>query len=221
MSKRDIVFQIWLTSAIIFAFTACSLQTANANIKHGINMEDALNKLTQSEAVSKGNLFPEKEVSKFWGRVRKTDGCWIWTGFQNEHGYGRVRFNGKMTLSNRISWMIHHGDIASKMCVCHRCDNPQCVNPSHLFLGTQVENIADRQAKGRQASGDRSGARTRPDLVPRGERSGRTTLKNADVLEIRRLWAGGHPQKAIAAQFGISRNGVSCIVNGKRWASLA
>jgi len=77
--------------------------------------------------------------------IKDSDKCWLWRGFLNEHGYGRIRFNGKMTLAHRATWSLYFGEIPDSMCVCHRCDEPACCNPNHLFLGSQQENINDRQ----------------------------------------------------------------------------
>jgi predicted DNA-binding protein (UPF0251 family) len=160
----------------------------------------------------------EKILSRI--SIGNGDECWLWTGFKNEHGYGRMKFNGKATLAHRAIWFIHYGEIPESMCVCHRCDVPACCNPSHLFLGTHKDNMLDCKAKGRNASGDRSGARTHPETVPRGSRNGKTKLTDLDVIEIRSMASLKIQQKEIADKFGISRNGVSCIVNKKRWAHL-
>ena len=87
---------------------------------------------------------------KFLARVDKSGDCWIWTGKISVHGYGIIVLPGKLEIgAHRVSYLIHRGDIPSGMFVCHRCDNPPCVNPDHLFVGSNLDNVADMTAKGR------------------------------------------------------------------------
>lgn len=94
-----------------------------------------------------------KTLKRFWGKVRKTDTCWIWTGARTskkgKSRYGNISFQGKRWLAHRFSWMIHNGKINKNMCVLHHCDNPPCINPDHLFLGTIADNNHDAIKKGR------------------------------------------------------------------------
>jgi hypothetical protein len=85
---------------------------------------------------------------RFWLKARKTDGCWSWAG-RLRQGYGQIAVNGKTVSASRASWVIHFGDIPAGMLVCHKCDNPECANPEHLFLGTQKANAEDMVKKGR------------------------------------------------------------------------
>jgi hypothetical protein len=87
---------------------------------------------------------------RFALRVQKLgDGCWEWQGYQDPVGYGRFRFRGTMWLAHRVSWVLANGEIPDRLLVCHRCDNPPCVNPGHLFLGTTQDNALDKMSKGR------------------------------------------------------------------------
>lgn len=88
-------------------------------------------------------------ADRFWSRVEKGPACWEWVGGRNADGYGEVRADGRMQKAHRVSWALAHGPIPPGMHVCHTCDNPPCVNPEHLFLGTNRANMRDRQAKGR------------------------------------------------------------------------
>ncbi len=99
---------------------------------------------------------------RFWPKVIKTDGCWLWNGAKLPSGYGHlnIRINGswKTIYAHRLSWILNYGDIPAGMDVLHHCDNPPCVNPLHLFIGTMADNIRDRDAKHRGVwlSGDKS-----------------------------------------------------------------
>lgn len=89
---------------------------------------------------------------RFWGKVDKSGGpesCWPYLGFIKWDGYGWVQYKRKFMTASRFAWIATHGEIADGMHVCHRCDNPRCCNPAHLWLGTHVQNMNDRTAKGR------------------------------------------------------------------------
>jgi hypothetical protein len=136
-----------------------------------------------------------KQIERFWEKVEKTEGCWNWTAAK-KHGYGSVKWGGRMRIAHRIAFEIECGSIPEGMQVCHHCDNPACVRPSHLFLGTQKDNMRDMIVKGRQA---------RPPA---------TKLTWADAQVIREA-PGLH--REIAARFGISRPTVSEIKAGSYW----
>jgi len=146
--------------------------------------------------------------TRFWDKVQKTDGdsCWEWTGAHVINGYGQIWNDRQFRYAHRISWELHYGPIPQDLCVCHRCDNRGCVRPDHLFLGTNLENTLDRETKGRGA---------------KGERQGSAKLTEAQVVNIRRLYAVGESsQRALAQQFGISKTEIARIVCGKKWRHL-
>jgi hypothetical protein len=87
--------------------------------------------------------------NRFLSYVDKSDNCWIWKGTIHKNGYGRLHIGKKSCYAHRVSWYLKHGEIPIGLCVCHTCDNPLCVNPSHLWLGTIADNMHDRDKKGR------------------------------------------------------------------------
>lgn len=144
-------------------------------------------------------------ADRFWCKVSKGDGCWEWIACRTLDGYGRIAVNGKVLRAHRVSWELHFGPIPAGLDVLHECDNPPCVNPSHLFLGTDIDNAADKAAKGRA-----------PRLV--GESSGCAKLTWADVSAIRRRYASGEVlQKDLAGEFGVRIQTISMITTGMRW----
>jgi hypothetical protein len=102
-------------------------------------------------------------------------GCLEWQRGRRK-GYGVLRFEGQNHLAHRAAWAVANGPIPTGLCVLHKCDNPKCINPDHLFLGTIADNCHDRHAKGRDAKGDNHGSHTRPDRVARGTRHGSKTM---------------------------------------------
>lgn len=143
-------------------------------------------------------------LDSFWSKVvRKEDACWEWRGSRDSSGYATL---GKhKEPAHRLSYRLHCGDIPRGMVVCHRCDNPPCTNPDHLFLGTPAENSADMVRKGRSN---------------RGERNGHARLTEADVLTIRAERSEGWTLQAIATTHGLSIPGVHDIVTRRRWAHV-
>lgn len=142
---------------------------------------------------------------RFWRRVEKTNGCWIWRGSVISGGYGDVdeRIHGKRVFrirAHRLSWELANGPIPDGLHVCHKCDNPPCVNPDHLFLGTDADNSADKLAKGRQ---------------PRGAKAGPAKLIDSEVVEMRAAYDGGEHFRSLAARFRVSPGCVCSIVHNR------
>lgn len=149
---------------------------------------------------------------EFWSRVQVSgdDECWPWTGAKQGHGYGVFRApNGQRTTASRVAFMLTRGPLPARSVVCHTCDNPPCVNPLHLFEGSQADNVADMDRKGR---GCRPGA-----SVP-GEANGQAKLTEGEVREI--LSRPDATPTQLAARFGVSRRLVRLIRSGARWSHL-
>lgn len=151
-------------------------------------------------------------ITFFWNRVDKLGPvhpvcgqCWTWLGGKNTDGYGNLsksKYVGA-TLAHRVSWIIHNGDIPKDLFVLHKCDNPSCVRPDHLFLGTNSDNIADSKAKGRWSEGERCPL-------------ARLTQKQVDDIRTRYRRGLG---RVLAEEFGVSRMTISLIIRKKRYPS--
>jgi HNH endonuclease len=153
-------------------------------------------------------------AERFWAKVRTEPGpCWEWQAKLRGAGYGSLRLKSEagsaMARAHRISYVLHHGEIPESMVVRHTCDNPSCVNPSHLLLGTQADNVADRVRRGRSY-----------DL--RGENNHSSKLNAEAVRQILALLASPNPpkQKDIAAQFGVSCETICAIKKRRNWAHV-
>lgn len=163
---------------------------------------------------------PDAEaIRRFWGYVARTDdSCWEWTGALTRQGYGRFPFGDGTLRAHRVAWVLAHGPIPDGQMVCHRCDNPQCVRPDHLFLGSAADNVADMFSKQRHAIGtERHPHTTNPLIRAHGTRNAAAKLTDDQVDEIRRL-AAVQPRPTyteLAARFGVSRTLVSSILLGK------
>lgn len=134
--------------------------------------------------------------------VSVPSGCMLWPWHRQKDGYAHVRFHGKMVLGHRLVWEALNGPISDDQCVCHRCDTPPCLRPEHHFLGTQVDNIADMNAKGRH-------------VVP-------TVLTQEEATMIREMYStGNYLQRELAKLFGIAASHVSHITTNRAWVRAA
>ena len=165
-----------------------------------------------------------RSIDRFWLMVDKSggpDACWLWTAGRRPDGYGIVNWFGKTQKAHRLSYALSTGAIPSEACVLHRCDNPPCCNPAHLWLGTRVENVADMVAKGRNAKSDSHGAHLHKDRMVRGESHAFAKLTEENVIEMRRLRAeAGTPFKQLARMFRVTKNTVKDAVLLRSWTHV-
>lgn len=171
-----------------------------------------------SEAIKAGiqRRSPVSLSERFWQRVDISGGddcCLLWLASTNKSGYGQIRrepvgneVRGKTTTTHRVAWELTYGQIPIGMHVCHQCDNPLCVNPSHLWLGTHAQNLADMKTKGRSARGDRSGT---------------ARLNSKQVLAIRKILRADCCSRSEAASLvGVSSSSIDNIHNKSTWEHL-
>ena len=160
---------------------------------------------------------------RFWPKVDKRlpNECWNWKAAMHKPtGYGKFGRTGKnrgWVNAHRASYEIHFGLIPEGLCVCHTCDNRRCVNPSHLFLGTHLENMQDCHQKLRYATGNRHGLRKHPHRCAKGEKHYKSKLTENDIRTIRKMAESGTPKNFIARQFGLNPATVRPIINRKTW----
>ena len=148
---------------------------------------------------------------RFWRKVQKSERpgeCWLWAGNIAWNGYGHVgaERERKIRTAHRVAWELVNGKIPEEMCVCHRCDVRHCVNPEHLFLATQSENLKDMYRKGRNRN---------PPM--RGERNGNSRLVASQVRIIRKEFAEGHTKRGLARKFNVNPTTIYHIVTNKSW----
>jgi hypothetical protein len=146
---------------------------------------------------------PEQQTAAFWSKADKSggdDSCWNWIGAKGRDMYGHVRWNGRVTGAHRVAFELTSGGLPSGLDVLHSCDNTLCVNPRHLFAGTHDDNMRDKMQKGRANN-------------LRGERNPSCKLSDAQVADIRRLYAqGGTTYQKIADMYGVDQSNIALIV---------
>jgi hypothetical protein len=157
----------------------------------------------------KNSRWPLAPEERFWRYVNKTtpDLCWEWQGPRNHAGYGILKLGQQTWLATRLLWTWMNGPIVEGMCVLHHCDNPACVNPAHLWLGTRADNNADKYHKGRHRVGI-------------GERARQAKLTASAVKWIREAYQGGMSQTAIAQHLGVNQTSISRVVLRQTWRHI-
>lgn len=158
----------------------------------------------------------EQRIAEFWNRVNK-DGsipvhclelgqCWEWTGSHDKDGYGQFSYTTGKQRATRIMWVFIYGEIPDGLFVLHKCDNPKCVRPDHLWLGTNIDNMRDRSQKGRQC---------------RGEKQRNAKLTETQIIDIRRRYAVGNVSyNVLSAEYHINKTTISQIILRKTWKHL-
>jgi hypothetical protein len=149
----------------------------------------------------------DRQRRNFFAKVDITPGCWIWKGAIDTGGYGCLSLFKIVSTAHRTSWRIHFGDIPDGSHVLHRCDVRACVNPDHLFIGTNADNMADRNRKGRQAH-------------LHGEADGMAKLTDQAVLSIRMRVACGAVQKDLAEEFNVTPTAIRHVVHRNTWRHI-
>lgn len=149
-------------------------------------------------------------VDRFWARVSKGRGCWVWTGLTDTDGYGSIRYRGKLLKAHRLAWELANGPITPAEHVLHRCDTPGCVRVAHLFLGDQAVNMADMDAKGRRVT-----------RAPKGSRHHAAILSESDVHQIRRQYRDERVTYVdLANRFGVSKITIGAVVRRQNWRHI-
>lgn len=145
---------------------------------------------------------------RFWSRVHKSEGCWEWTGGHDKDGRGRFWHEGRNVTAPRMALLLSGTSVQNESWVCHHCDNPSCVRPSHLYVGDATTNVRDMDSRGRRVS-----AKTRPKA--KGEKNHNAKLSDADVAAILSAYTGKRgEQTKLAAEYGVTPSLINAIIQG-------
>lgn len=165
---------------------------------------------------------PRPIAEVFWERVNKSadaDGCWEWTGIRGGYTgmYGLMIYANQRAYAHRLSWTLHNNrPIPKGMYICHHCDNPICVRPDHLFLGTAKDNSQDMVRKGRSATGPRPNSYG----LQAGSKNSQSKLCERDIVEIRERRAQGDSYKDLSEAYGVHRITIAAIVKRTLWGHV-
>lgn len=163
---------------------------------------------TKDETLCVSALQQPGTTERFWKFVDKTDTCWLWTG-TTTGGYGRFNIGSYRThKAHRVSYVLAYGEFDQSLLVCHKCDNPQCVRPDHLFLGTHADNMSDMAVKGRHVSYNRG----RPELIWSRK------LSREKAAEIRARFSAGVSARELAKVYGVLPGQIRKVAKGDAWA---
>ena len=166
-----------------------------------------------TKGITHGSSVNASEASKlWWNQTTKEErfwnnvvvltydlGCWLWVSRTNEDGYGRTDWKGRSTFAHRVAWELKNGPIPDGLQVLHKCDNPPCCNPDHLFLGTNLDNVKDKISKGRMQR-------------PFGDNAPNTKILSKDILQIVEMWNARNTTEEIAQRFNVHRETIRAVL---------
>ena len=205
-------------------------ENTQGNIEEGRKLEiTEETRSVENQSRESAACFSAKAIERFWSKVNKngptqphmSSPCWQWIAAKRK-GYGTFKISGKSQAAHRVSLTLAIGGIPEGLVAMHDCDNPACVNPSHLRAGTSSQNAIDSFNKGRKAIGDNHHTRARPECTARGERVAGARLTARLVRDIRESYASGRiSYKSIAFHFGVSNATIQKVISRKSWAHIA
>ncbi len=176
----------------------------------------------------------QEAIAAFWSKIDRSEveSCWPWFGGKLQSGYGGAWWRGRHTGSHRVAYELANGPIPGGLQVLHRCDNPPCCNPAHLFIGTHLDNMRDKVDKGRQPAtflpfpdenrsrGADHWSNKRPELRSTGTKNGNAKLDDSKVLSMRSARSAGEPFRSIARRYGVSLATAQAAIKGETWAHV-